>query len=83
VVRNHLLLKKSKLPPKRQGFFWNQRTRDKDPNAMDVDEGARNPIKYYNCNKPGHIAKQCWYKGENVRRIEEEKIQKALKENRS
>jgi len=50
---------------------------------MDMDRETRGLIKYYNCSKLDYIAKQCWYKEGNVRRIKEEKTQKALKENRN
>ena len=59
MVRNHPLSRRNEAPPKRQGFFWNQRARDKDPNAIDIDGGARGPIKYYNCGKLDYIAKKC------------------------
>jgi len=59
MVRNHPLPRRNEAPPKRQGFFWNQRARDKDPNAIDIDGGARGPIKYYNCGKLDYIAKKC------------------------
>jgi len=33
---------------------------DKDPDAMDIDRhGNRNPVKCYNCNRRGHIARNC------------------------
>ena len=83
VVENHPLPKRNESLLKRQGFFWNQGARSKNSNAIDVDGGTKGPIKCYNYSKLDHIAKQYWYKGGNIRRIKEEKMQEVLKENRS
>jgi len=50
----------------------------RDPNAMDVDRGRGGDRKYYQCEKLGHMARNCWER--NKARIVETP-QESAKEN--